>query len=137
MTAILLGSKWSYLLLRIVLQEALSEGTKIFPPLKLRVFVDDITALLKRRNKELVEMAERVLKKSKNEVEEKGLKPSITEGGKEGKSKAMTSCKYLEERFQQCSKREGVVLARSVGWTRERGLNCSGQRRRREEISAM
>ena len=43
-----------------------------------------------------------------------GLKASITEGGKEGKSKAITSCNYLEERFQQCSKREGVVLARSV-----------------------
>ena len=104
-TAILLGSKWSYLLLRIVLQDALSEVTKIFPPLKLRVFVDDITAFLKRRNKELVEMAKKVLKNSKKEVEEKGLKPSITEGGKEGKSKAITSCKYLEERFQHCSKR--------------------------------
>ena len=32
--------------LRIVLQDALSVVTKIYPPLKLRVFVDDITALL-------------------------------------------------------------------------------------------
>ena len=31
----------------MVLQDALSEVTKIYPPLKLRVFVDDITALLK------------------------------------------------------------------------------------------
>ena len=67
--------------------------------------MDDVTALLKRRNKELVEMAEKVLKKLKKEVEEKALKLSITEGWKEGKSKAITSCKYLEERFQQCSKR--------------------------------
>ena len=44
---ILPGSKWSCLLLRIVLQDALSEVTKIYPHLKLRVFVDDITALLK------------------------------------------------------------------------------------------
>ena len=42
-TAILPGSKWSSLLLRVVLQYALSEVTKIYPPLKLRVFVDDIT----------------------------------------------------------------------------------------------
>ena len=35
---------------RIVLQDALSEVTKIYPPLKLRVFVDDITALLTGRN---------------------------------------------------------------------------------------
>ena len=37
-TAILPGSKWSCLLLRIVLQDALSEVTKIYPSLKLRVF---------------------------------------------------------------------------------------------------
>ena len=44
-TAILPGSKWSCLLLHISLQDALSEVTKIYPSLKLRVFVDDITAL--------------------------------------------------------------------------------------------
>ena len=44
---ILPGSEWSCLLLRIVLQDALSEVTKFFTPLKSRVFVDDITAHLK------------------------------------------------------------------------------------------
>ena len=43
-TAILPGSQWSCLLLRIVLLDALSEVTKIYPLLKLRVFVDDTTA---------------------------------------------------------------------------------------------
>ena len=57
-TAILPESKRSYLLLRNVLQDALSEVTKIISPLKLRVFADDITAQLSRRNKQLVEMAE-------------------------------------------------------------------------------
>ena len=47
-------------------------------------------------------------------VEGEGLRLSITEGGKERKSKAITSCKYLEERFQECTKKEGVVLATSV-----------------------
>ena len=42
-----------------------------------------------------------------------GLKLLITEGGKEGKSKVITSCQYLEERFQECSKK-GVALATSV-----------------------
>ena len=41
------------------------------------------------------------------------MKLSTTEGGKEGQSKAITSCKYLEERFQDCSKK-GVALATSV-----------------------
>ena len=45
-TAFLPGSNWSCLLLRIVLQDALSEVTKFYTPLKLKVFVDDITALL-------------------------------------------------------------------------------------------
>ena len=45
-SAILPGSKWSCLLLRIVLQDALSEVTNIYPPLKLTIFLDDITALL-------------------------------------------------------------------------------------------
>ena len=51
-TAILPGSKWSCSLLRIVLQ-------KIQPSLKLRVFVDDITALVKGRNKDGAEMAKK------------------------------------------------------------------------------
>ena len=38
-TAILPGSKWSCLLLRNVLQDALSEVTKMYPSLKLRIFL--------------------------------------------------------------------------------------------------
>ena len=40
------ASKWSCLLLRTVLQDVLSEVTKIYPPLKLRVFEADITAFV-------------------------------------------------------------------------------------------
>ena len=64
-TAILLRSKWSCLLLRIVLQDALSELAIIYPPMKLRVFVDDITALLMDKNKEVAEMAKKVMEKLK------------------------------------------------------------------------
>ena len=46
-TAILPGSGWSCLLWHIVLQDALSEVAKIYILLKLRVFVDDITASVK------------------------------------------------------------------------------------------
>ena len=83
-TAILPGFKWSCLLQRIVLQDTLSEVTEIYPPLKLRVFVGDVTALLKGRNRERVEMAKKVMKKLEEEVEEKkDLKLSVTENGKE------------------------------------------------------
>ena len=75
--------------------------------------MDDITALMDRRNKKLVETEEKVLKKLKGEVEEKGLKLSNTEGGKEGKRKVITSWKYSEEKFQECSKKK--EWATSVG----------------------
>ena len=64
-TAILLGSKWICLLLCIVLQDALSEVTKNLSASEIEVFVDNTTAFMNRRNKELVEMTEKVLKKLK------------------------------------------------------------------------
>ena len=73
-SAILPGSEWRCLLLRIVLREALSGVTKICPPLKLRVFVDDTTALLNGKNKEIAETAKKVMQKLKEEIEKKGLK---------------------------------------------------------------
>ena len=54
------------------------------------------------------------MQKCKEEVEEEGLKLSITENGKEGKSKMIASCGYLEEKLQGCSKEEGVRVADSV-----------------------
>ena len=66
MTAILQGSKWNCLLLRILLQDALSEVTKFYTPSKLRVFLGDISALLMGRNREVADMAKRVMKKLKN-----------------------------------------------------------------------
>ena len=39
-TAILPGSKWSVLLLRIVVQDAMSEVCKVNPQLKLHVYAD-------------------------------------------------------------------------------------------------
>ena len=65
------------------------------------------------RNKALVTLAQKDLKQLQREAVEKGLRLSITEGGK-GKSRAITSCKLLEEMFQECSKTEGVVFATSV-----------------------
>ena len=46
-------------------------------------------------------------------MKEKGLKLSITEGGKKDRAREITSCKYLEERFQECSKK-GVLWVTSV-----------------------
>ena len=74
-TAILSGSTWSCLLLRFMLQDALSEVTNIYTTLKLSFFVDDITALVKGKNEEVAEMAKKVMKKLKEDVEKK--KPQI------------------------------------------------------------
>ena len=91
-----------------------SEVTKFYTPLKLRVFVDDITALLMVKNREVAEMAKKVMKKLKEEVEKKGFNLSVTENGKEGKSKMIASCGFLEDELRQCSKEEGVTLADCV-----------------------
>ena len=60
--------------------------------LKLRVFVDEITALAKGKNKEVSKMAKKVMKKLKEEVEKKGFTLSVTENVKEGKSNMIASC---------------------------------------------
>ena len=49
--------------------------------------MDDFTALWMGENKEVAGMAKKVMKKVKEEVERKGLKLSVTEDGKEVKSK--------------------------------------------------
>ena len=65
------------------------------PPLKLRVFADDITALLMRKMKEVAEMTKKVMRKLKEEVEKKGLKLSVADEGKKSKSNMIASCGYL------------------------------------------
>ena len=45
-TAIFLGSKWRCLLLDIVLQDTLDDVMKMYPPVKLKVLVDDVTAFM-------------------------------------------------------------------------------------------
>ena len=83
------GSKWCCLLLRIVLHDALSEVTKIYSTLKPCVFLwmNDITALVKGKNKEVAEMAKKVMKKLKEEVEKNGLKLSVTENGRKERAR--------------------------------------------------
>ena len=67
--------------------------------------MDDITALLKGKYKEVAEMAKKLMKKLK-EVEKKGLQVSVTEKGKEGKSKMIASCGFLENELRQFSREE-------------------------------
>ena len=60
------------------------------------------------------EMAKKMLKKLKEEVEKKCFTLSVTENGKDGKSKMIVSCGFLENLLRQFSKEEGVTLADSV-----------------------
>ena len=72
---------------------------KVYPLLKLRVSVDDITSFMEGRIKELPGIAEKVLKAMRLEVEEKSLKLSITEAGRDGKCNVVASCGCLEQQF--------------------------------------
>ena len=56
-------------------------------------------------NKEVDEMAKKVMKKFKKEVEKKGLNLSVTGKGKEAKRKIIVeSCGFLEDELRQYSK---------------------------------
>ena len=68
--------------------------------------MDDITAPLMEKNREVAEMAKKVMKKLKGEIEKNCLKLSVTENGKEGKSKMIASCGFLEDKLRQHSKAE-------------------------------
>ena len=59
---------------------------------------------LMEKNKLVAEIAEKVMKKLKEEVEKKGLEWSVTENGKEGKNKMIVSCGFLKDEMLQCSK---------------------------------
>ena len=71
------------------------------------------------KNKVVAEMARKVMKKLEEEVQRNGLKLSVTEDGKEGKSKMIASCGFLENELLQFSKEEGVTLADGVETTSE------------------
>ena len=85
--------------------------------------------MVKGRNKELAEMAKKVMKKLQEKVEKKGLKLSVTEKGKEGKGKMIASCSFLEEELRQCGKEEGVTL----GSRSENKSKKAGSKRESEE----
>ena len=52
--------------------------------------------------------------KLQEEVEKQGLKLSVTKNVKEGKSKMIASCGFLEDEQRQYSKEEGVTMVDSV-----------------------
>ena len=65
-------------------------------------------------NNVVLEMAKKVMKRPREEVERKSLKLSASANGKEGKSKIIASCGFLVEGLRQCSKEERVAMADSV-----------------------
>ena len=71
--------------------------------------MDDITDFMNGSDRELVKLAGKVLQKLKREVEETGLKVSIADGDREGQSKAVTFCKFLEERFLRMQQERGCM----------------------------
>ena len=62
----------------------------------------------------MAEKAKKVMKRLEEEVGEKGPKPLVTANGKEGKSRMIASCGFLEDELRQCSKEEGMTMGDSV-----------------------
>ena len=57
----------------------------------------------------------KVMRKLKEEVEKKGFKLSVTENGKEGQSKMIASCGFLENEISQFMKRRRSDDGRQCG----------------------
>ena len=84
------------------------------PAPEIEVLVDDITGFVNGRNKELVEMAEKVLKKLKMVAEEKGLKLSITEGGKKDRARRSLQASFWRRGFRNAArKNEDQAVSKS------------------------
>ena len=82
--------------------------------------MDDITALVMGRNKMVAEMAKKVLKRLREEVEKKGLKLSVNEDGNEGKSEMITSCGFLEKNCSSAPRkkeRRWQTVLKHLEWT--------------------
>ena len=92
------------LLLRSVLQDALSEVVKVHPPTKLKVFVDNITACLEVRNIELPEIAETLLKTRKGS--EGNASEAVDHGGKEGKNRSLRLAATWKRSFRNAAKEQ-------------------------------
>ena len=95
MRAILPGSKWRCLLLHIVFIDALTEVMKVYPYMKLKVLWT--ISQSSWTDETLAGVAEQDPRAMRRDVEEKGLKLSITKRERDGKSKVIASCSYLEE----------------------------------------
>ena len=86
----------------------------MYPLLKLKVFVDEITAFMEGRNKDLAGIAEKVLKSTKQKG--RGQRVEVVdhrtrERREEQGDRFMRSC---GRKLRECSTKEGVELARSV-----------------------
>ena len=99
-----------------LLEEALREAPKVYPSMKMKIFVDDIKMYLLGQNTELPKIIEEVPTKLKEESGKVGLFVSLTVRKKAGNSNMIASREYWEERQRNCGEREGVYLAYSV-WT--------------------
>ena len=73
-----------------------------------------LQSTVERKNEEVAEMAKKVMKKLREEIEKKGLQLSVDENGKEGKSKMIALCGFLEDELRQFRREEGVTMANSV-----------------------
>ena len=112
-TAIVSGSKWSCLLLRIELQDALSEVTKIYLLLKWKVFVDDITALLMVKEKKSLKRQKSDEKVTRGYGGKRVSNCRSVRMERKERVEMIASCDYLEDELRQYSNEEGVTMTGS------------------------
>ena len=134
-TAILRGSKWSVLLLRMVMQEAMSEVLSVYPQFEMNVYVDDIKIHVWGENRELPEVTMKVFENLEEAVTKKGrLMLPLCQRAKEGESKMIASCSYPKERLKEDCNTVGVGITDSVEMHRHDFRRRKGTLEQRQKL---
>ena len=95
--------------------DAVSEDLKVYPQLKLKVYVDKNH--VNGKNREVLQAVPKVVSKLRSVIQEARLKLPLREGGTQGKGKLFASNEFFESRFSGYVKSKGIGVAETVVWT--------------------
>ena len=105
--AIVAGSKYSVLLLKMVITWPMDRLLHLFPTISLHTYVDDIKARLRDKQRLLVEKVPELVDAMTGLLEKVGMEASL---GKEGKSQIMVTSTWLRERLVSPAKTRSIPL---------------------------
>ena len=83
---------------------------KVYPPLELKVFVDDLKLHFVENESRRIEAVPKVIEKPESKIRTAKVELSLTEEGKEGKSKLAASNVYFESKLLKLCDDKGIGI---------------------------